>query len=186
MMMETTASPKHTVLRRISETISHNPIGALILTTAAISAVFYTTLNLAWNNLNSAATRIDRIAEDIGLMKASMAKLTDIEKTLLTIQASNNLIQQKLKTIRPYEARLVESFGLKVDDKMPVILYRGQTFVVPQISQSKIQLGGMRFRESTAQFIYNNNTTNGWLLPLTDASEFLPTGTTKPPSRRGR
>jgi hypothetical protein len=176
--------PEIPVLHRISQAISHNPIGALILTTAIISAVFFSTLSLAWNNLNSAALRIDRMAEDIGQIKTSIAKLDTMQSALASIQDTNSDIKKKVDDYRPYEVRLTESFGARVGQNLPVVIFRGQTFAIPQTNADEASLLTLGFRQSAAQFVINNLTANGWLLPTAEAFDLVPTGSTKPKSSK--
>lgn len=127
--------------------------------TAIIVAVFYGTLHDAISSLNSASGRLDTMAGSIGEIKGTLvgiqtqvAKIDtinqsqlEVRQSLLEIRNFNAAIDQQLKSMRPYEVRLIESFGIKVDDNLVVQVENGRVMAFPLTDTKKSQLVAAKF-----------------------------------------
>lgn len=169
------AGRRPTVWGRMNAAINNNPIGTLILATAVIAAVFYGTLHDATSNLNSAAVRIDKLASEVGEIKGTLtgigkevAKIDSINQSLLQIRNFNASIDQQLRSLKSYEVRLIESFGIKADENLIVQIESGRVLAFPLTEQKRNQLLQAKFTETTT-YLTEPIRAAGWTPPVRPA-----------------
>jgi hypothetical protein len=141
------AAHRPTVWRRVSNSINNNPIGTLCLATAIIAGVFYGTLHDAISDLHSAATRIDRLASDVGEIKGHLAtierqtsKIDAMNSSLIQVRNFDAAFDQQLRALKSYEIRLVESYGVPADSQLIVQMERGRVLAFPLTPEKQTEL----------------------------------------------
>ena len=142
-----TPAQRRSVWQQLNGAFSDNPIGFCALLLGVIVAVFYGALHDAISNLNSAAGRIDTLAGSIGEIKGTLAgiqtqvaKIDTVNQSLLEMRNFNAAIDQQLRSLKSYEIRLIESFGVRADENLIVQIESGRVIVFPLTDQKKNQL----------------------------------------------
>jgi hypothetical protein len=178
--------PPRGSFRRACDAINLNPIPTLILVVAIITFVLWNkvdasiqALNLATGSLHTATTRLDGLVKDMGSatteikhINAQTAIIPQMSDSLHNIERELASLNSKFNSIRPYELRVIESYGVKADENLIVDVMRGSVIAYPLNAEKQAELQKAQFRRTSVSITHPIYTL-GWALPIT-ASVFMP------------
>ncbi|HEX8665626.1 MAG TPA: hypothetical protein VF744_16540 [Beijerinckiaceae bacterium] len=190
---EPTSAPPRSVWKRIFDPIDAHPIPTLILVTAVITLVFWNKVDSAVNSLYNATTRVDSVVRDLGIALGRIEaaandirkvseeireiRLNDIKELRLDVkpirefeiiikrtEATINSINTQFQSIKPFEIRVIESFGIDVNDTLFVDVVAGMPTAFPLDEDRSQELQRKNFIKTSYQ-ITRPKHAFGWIPP---------------------
>lgn len=141
------------IWKRTCHAIDNHPIPALILTVAVITAVMWryvdssvVILNQAASALHSEVARIDGVVKDVGAVTADIRQIRDnVSKidnkidvfgpSLKNVESSTASLTSQFNSIKPFQVRVIESFGVPVDEQLIVEVVHGKVLAFPAVTR---------------------------------------------------
>lgn len=166
---------RRSTLRRMWEAVDTHPLPTLILLVGAISFFFWNTINSTTSMLgqtmaaqntalgqsttafHSATTRIDGLMKDMGSattkisqMEEQTRKIEEIRLAIGSIKDTVAATDAVLRSRKPYETRVIESFGINVDSDLIVDVVQGRVTAYPLTIAKANELEKAHFQRTTS------------------------------------
>jgi hypothetical protein len=129
---------RRSTIRRALEAIDNHPIPTLLLATAIITFLFWNKVDNAVNALYQATARVDNLVKDvvearadIRQIKSDTSKIDELQRTVSRVDSTASALNTQFKNIKPFEVRVIESYGLDVNETLLVDTVAGVITAFP-------------------------------------------------------